>query len=67
MRVCVCICAISMYTFRHVWYSCISNIEDALFHKCTQSIVHSVTNKHNAYSPLECTIIVYISMYTYRI
>ena len=48
------------------YYSCISNIEDALINKQSQSIVQNVTNKHHAYCLLECTIIVYISTCTNR-
>ena len=46
-------------------YSCMSNIRDALINKHAQSIVYSATNKHHAYSLLECTTIVYIGMCTF--
>ena len=47
-------------------YGFISNIGEELINKHTQSIVHSVGNKQHAYSLLECTTIVHISMCTYR-
>ena len=47
-------------------YSCISNIRDELINKQAQSIAYSVTNKHHAYSQLECSTTEYISKHIYR-
>ena len=48
-------------------YGCISNISAAFIKKYTQCIAYSATNKHHAFSPLECTNIVYVSTSTYRL
>ena len=42
-----------------------NSIRDACINYHSQSIVYSVTNKQHVYSPLECTILIYISMCTY--